>query len=58
MDAPKYLVLVALFEPSGTAETKGEVFAATNAAPTAAHIIERIAPLLGVLPEGRLAQAD
>jgi cell division protein FtsI (penicillin-binding protein 3) len=58
MDAPKYLVLVALFEPSGTAETKGEVFAATNAAPTAAQIIERIAPLLGVLPEGRLAQAD
>jgi cell division protein FtsI (penicillin-binding protein 3) len=58
MDAPRYVVLVMLFEPSGTDETKGEVFAATNAAPTAARIIERIAPLLGVLPEGKLARAE
>ncbi len=36
MDAPKYLVLVSLFEPKGTQETAGEILAGMNAAPTAA----------------------
>ena len=57
MDAPKYLVLVSLFEPKGTNESRGETRAGTNAAPTAARVIERIAPLLGVLPGGSVAAA-
>jgi cell division protein FtsI (penicillin-binding protein 3) len=55
MDGPRYLVLVMLFEPKGTEETKGEILAGLNAAPTAARVIARIAPLLGVLPDGAVA---
>ncbi len=55
MSAPKYLVLVSLFEPKGTAETSGEILAGLNAAPTAARVIERIGPLLGVVPAGSVA---
>jgi cell division protein FtsI (penicillin-binding protein 3) len=58
MDAPKYLVLVSLFEPKGTAETKGEILAGLNAAPTAGRVIARIAPMLGVVPDGALAAAQ
>lgn len=58
MDAPQYLVLVMLFEPKGTAETHGETLAGLNAAPTAGRVIERIAPLLGVVSDARLAGAD
>jgi cell division protein FtsI (penicillin-binding protein 3) len=55
MDAPKYLVLVSLFEPKATDETQGEITSGRNAAPTAGRVISRIAPLLGVLPEGAAA---
>lgn len=58
MDAPKYLVLVSLFEPKGTAETSGEILAGMNAAPTAARVVERIAPLLGVLPVRTIAELE
>src|SRR3972149_2519104 len=47
MDAPKYLVLVSLFEPKGTNESRGETRAGTNAAPTAARGIGGTAPLPG-----------
>jgi cell division protein FtsI (penicillin-binding protein 3) len=57
MDAPKYLVLVTLFEPRGSAETNGEVIAALNAAPAAASVIGRIAPILNVLPQRTVASA-
>ncbi len=50
-----YLVLVSLFEPKGTAETKGEILAGLNAAPTAGRVIGRIAPMLGVVPDGAVA---
>ena len=50
MDAPKYVVLVLLFEPH-TGEGRGDrITAGLNAAPATARIVERIAPLLGVLP--------
>jgi cell division protein FtsI (penicillin-binding protein 3) len=55
MDAPKYLVLVHIFEPKGNAESAGEVLAGRNAAPTAGRIIQRIAPLLGVTPADEVA---
>jgi cell division protein FtsI (penicillin-binding protein 3) len=50
MDAPRYVVLVLLFEPQ-TGEGRGQhITAGVNAAPTTARVVERIAPLLGVLP--------
>ena len=50
MEAPRYVTLVMLFEPQGTGETQGRITAGVNAAPVTARIVERIAPLLGVLP--------
>ena len=58
MDAPKYLVLIMIFEPNGNEESAGEVLAGRNAAPTAGRVIGRIAPLLGVRPEGNVASLD
>ena len=55
MDDPKYLVLILIFEPTGTTETSGEILAGRNAAPTAGRVIGRIAPLLGVRPVGDVA---
>lgn len=55
MSEPRYLVLVSLFEPHGSAETGGDVLAGTNAAPTAGRIIARIAPQLGLMPKGAVA---
>jgi len=50
MDAPRYVILVLLFEPQ-TGEGRGHrITAGVNAAPTTARIVERIAPLLGVRP--------
>jgi cell division protein FtsI (penicillin-binding protein 3) len=48
---PRYLMLVSLYEPKPTAETKGKVTAGTNAAPTAGRVIARIAPLLDLEPK-------
>ena len=50
MEQPRYLTLVSLFEPQATAETRGQITAGVNAAPTTARLVERIAPILGVLP--------
>lgn len=57
MNRPRYVVLVSLFEPKPNAETGREIAAAVNAAPSAGRLIRRIAPLLGVLPEGAVASA-
>lgn len=51
MDKPQYVVMVMLFKPQATEETKNEITAGHNAAPTAGRVIARIAPLLGVQPE-------
>lgn len=50
MEEPRYVTLVMLFEPQGTSETVGHITAGVNAAPVTGRIVERIAPLLGVLP--------
>ena len=55
MEQPQYMTLVLLFEPQGTPETGGRITAGVNAAPVTARIVERIAPILGVLP--RLVEA-
>jgi cell division protein FtsI (penicillin-binding protein 3) len=51
MDDPKYLVLFMLDEPKATPETYGFTTSGWNAVPSAAKVIERIAPILGVKPE-------
>ncbi|HEX5998945.1 MAG TPA: penicillin-binding protein 2 [Hyphomicrobiaceae bacterium] len=50
MEAPRYVTLTMLFEPQGTKETRGRITAGVNAAPVTGRIVERIAPMLGVLP--------
>ena len=50
-DNPEYLVLVMLDEPQRVQETHNEATAGVNAAPTAGKIVERIAPILGVVPK-------
>lgn len=51
MDNPKYAIYVMLDEPEALPETFGFTTAGWNAVPTAAKIIERIAPILGIVPE-------
>ncbi|HEY4775558.1 MAG TPA: penicillin-binding protein 2 [Xanthobacteraceae bacterium] len=57
-DQPRYLVLILLDEPHGIPETHGFATAGWNAAPTAARVIARIAPLLGIEPRFDLPPAD
>jgi len=49
MTNPKYTVYVVLDEPQATAKTHGYRTAGWNSAPTAGHIIRRIAPILGIM---------
>lgn len=55
MKAPRYLILVSIFEPKGTAKSGGKITASRNAAPTTGRIIRRIAPILNVAPADVLA---
>jgi cell division protein FtsI (penicillin-binding protein 3) len=55
MDEPQYLTFVLLFEPEAAEGVAQGITGGLNAAPTTARIVERVAPLLGVLP--RLAEA-
>jgi len=50
MSKPRYVVLVTLHDPKGVGPRKKRT-AGLNAAPTTARIVERLAPLLGVLPK-------
>ena len=47
-DKPKYLVMTIFDEPQALRETHGFITGAWNAAPVAAKVIERTAPILGV----------
>jgi len=49
-DSPEYVVLIMLDDPREL-EGDGGATAAWNAAPVASRVIERSAPILGVLPE-------
>ena len=57
-DDPKYLLLIMLDEPKPTKDTFGYATAGWNAAPTAAAVIARVAPLLGLKPRFDLPKAD
>ena len=48
--APRYALLVSLDEPKSTPETKGFATAGWNAAPTFSQMVERLGPILGVMP--------
>ncbi|MFN0022772.1 MAG: peptidoglycan D,D-transpeptidase FtsI family protein [Parvularculaceae bacterium] len=48
--APRYTVLVTLDEPQAVDGTFGYATAGWNAAPAYARIVERLAPILGVMP--------
>ncbi len=50
-DRPRYAVMVMLDEPQATPRTNGFNYAGWNAAPLTARIIERVAPILGVMPQ-------
>jgi cell division protein FtsI (penicillin-binding protein 3) len=57
-DNPRYLVMVMLDEPQPLPETHGYATAAWNAGPATAHIITRVAPMLGLEPRFDLPPAD
>jgi cell division protein FtsI (penicillin-binding protein 3) len=57
-DEPRYLLLIMLDEPKPIAETHGFATSGWNAAPVAANVIARIAPLLGLEPRFDLPPAD
>lgn len=51
MDNPRFVVLAMMDEPKGNAETFGLRTAAFTAAPVVKRVIERAAPMLGVMPD-------
>jgi len=57
-DRPRYQLLIMLDEPQPIGETHGFATSGWNAAPTAAKVIARVAPLLGLEPRLDLPPAD
>ncbi|HJS62397.1 MAG TPA: penicillin-binding protein 2, partial [Pseudolabrys sp.] len=57
-DKPRYLLLIMLDEPQGLPETHGFSTSGWNVVPVGGKIIERVAPLLDILPRFDLPKAD
>ncbi len=57
-DKPRYLLLIMIDEPQGSAETHGFTTSGWNAVPVGARVIERVAPLLDIPPRFDLPKAD
>jgi cell division protein FtsI (penicillin-binding protein 3) len=51
LDAPRYVVVVVIDEPKGTAASSFQRTAAFNAAPVVGKLVPRIGPMLGVQPD-------
>jgi cell division protein FtsI (penicillin-binding protein 3) len=51
MDAPRYVVLVMLDSPVGTAATHGYTTAGWTAAPVVGKVVMRTGAMLGVVPD-------
>ena len=49
---PRYAMLIMFDEPQGIKSTYGYATAGWNAAPVTAQVVRRVAPLLGLQPEG------
>ena len=50
-DRPRFLTYIVLFEPQKTAQSNFSRAAGRTAAPVTSRVIERIAPILGLLPQ-------
>ena len=57
-DNPRYQLLIMLDEPQAVPGTHGFITSGWNAVPTGGRVIERIAPLLGIVPRFDLPPAD
>jgi cell division protein FtsI (penicillin-binding protein 3) len=57
-DQPRYLLLIMLDEPQGSAETHGYATSGWNAVPVGGAVIARIAPLLGLDPRFELPPSE
>ena len=57
-DDPRYLILIMLDEPQPTPDSNGGATSGLNAAPTAAKVIARVAPMLGLEPRYDLPPAE
>jgi cell division protein FtsI (penicillin-binding protein 3) len=57
-DNPRYQLLIMLDEPQPLKETFGFITSGWNAVPTAANVITRVAPLLGIEPRFDLPPPD
>jgi cell division protein FtsI (penicillin-binding protein 3) len=57
-DNPRYVLLILIDEPQPTPESNGIATSGMNAAPTAAKIIARVAPMLGLEPRFDLPQTE
>lgn len=55
---PEWVLLVSLDEPQGTAATSGLATAGLTAAPVFRRVVERLAPVLGIMPAGEDVAAD
>jgi len=55
LNADRYLVQITLDSPQRTPDSFGFITGGWNAAPTAGHIIARIAPFVGVKPAPQTA---
>ena len=53
MDKPRFVVIAMLDQPQATQATSGQRTAAFNSAPVVGHLVPRIGPLLGVVPDGK-----
>ncbi len=53
MENPRYIVLAMMDEPHGSAEYWGVRTAAYTAAPVVRRVVERVGPMLGVIPDER-----
>lgn len=53
MDNPKYVVIIMMDEPQGSAEHPGLRTAAWTAAPIVKRLVERAGPMLGIMPDQR-----
>ena len=51
VDHPRYVIVVMLQDPQGTADTYGHAEAAWTAGPVVNHLLARSAPMLGVMPD-------